>query len=227
MRGAICHFPSERLQFESAVAADAAALLCPGRWSRPVTAIDGLFTQDGGLVCMAWACLLPKTFLKHVYFKRLLVYLLFLTCQPLFTCFISAGKQEPENQICAASLCSRRITGLQCFSCIPIWVSCTYKKTFHVFQMQLYYLLIIHCCICMQCAVRALLFLSSHKLGQVRIPDVFVTAGNITQGKSWILSHCSSLSLHHIYKPMIELHLSDRQLEFWNSTLHFWGFLFC
>lgn len=50
MRGAICHFPSERLQLQSAAAAQAAprVFICPGQCNTYVTAIDGLFTQAGG-----------------------------------------------------------------------------------------------------------------------------------------------------------------------------------
>lgn len=50
MRGAICHFPSERLQLQSAAAAHAAPRFFtrPGQCNGPVTAIDGLFTQTGG-----------------------------------------------------------------------------------------------------------------------------------------------------------------------------------
>lgn len=49
MRGAICHFPSERLQLHSAAAAEAEAcvFICPGQCHAYVTAIDGLFTQAG------------------------------------------------------------------------------------------------------------------------------------------------------------------------------------
>lgn len=64
MRGAICHFPSERLQLQSAAAAQAAPciFICPGQCSSYVTAIDGLFTQAGGFKLKGGADLLLNPF---------------------------------------------------------------------------------------------------------------------------------------------------------------------
>lgn len=87
MRGAICHFPSERLQLQSAAAAQAAlrVFICPGQCNTYVTAIDGLFTQAGGIQTEGWCWFASKSILKHGHFEVLLDVFLFLffLCSPI------------------------------------------------------------------------------------------------------------------------------------------------
>lgn len=80
MRGAICHFPSERLQLQSAAAAQAAprVFICPGQCNTYVTAIDGLFTQAGGIQTEGWCWFASKSILKHGHFEVLLDVFLFV-----------------------------------------------------------------------------------------------------------------------------------------------------
>lgn len=121
MTGAICHFPSERLQLRSAVAAHAATciFICPGQCNSSVTAIDGLFTQAGGCSLNGWGSFASRAVLKHVFFSKCYYWMCiyFLIFSPLLwatvhgrrPCWHCALSLEvnwiPKHNLCTLSVC--------------------------------------------------------------------------------------------------------------------------